>query len=249
MSDPIILQKRCVVVLGKSGAGKSTVANMLAGHDPISTDEPPFRVSKKVLASVTRKVDHRVIQFTRDNTTYQVTVIDTVGLFDTKAEGNDIIFDKMEEYFRDYIDGINLVLFVFKKGRFTTEEEEVFSFLRKKFDKEISPLSALAVTGFELDDADARREFVEEFRSDPTTKEVASRMKKGIYPVGFPPLQRMDSRLQEFHKPSMLKDKETLMDVIIRSGDTQLTKKLFKERLLPYLKHIYKTVSDSCTYL
>ena len=235
--------------MGKSGAGKSTVANMLVGYDPLSTYDPPFRVSEKVLASVTRKVSHELVEFMRGNILYRVTVIDTVGLFDTKAEGNDIIFEKMEEYFKDHIDGINLILFVFKKHRFTKEEQDVFTFIRSRFDKEISPISALAVTGCELDSAEAREEIVQEFRADQRTKKIASQMTKGIYPVGFPPLKKMDSRLQQVYKASMEEDRETLIDLIIRSGDAQLTRKLFKDKVMPVLQVIYKTMSDSCTLL
>ena len=235
--------------MGKSGAGKSTVANMLVGYDPLSTYDPPFRVSGKVLASVTREVSHEVVEFMRGNILYRMTVIDTVGLFDTKAEGNDIIFEKMEEYFKDHIDGINLILFVFKKHRFTKEEQDVFTFIRSRFDKEISPISALAVTGCELDSAEAREEIVQEFRADQRTKKIASQMTKGIYPVGFPPLKKMDSRLQQVYKASMEEDRETLIDLIIRSGDAQLTRKLFKDKVMPVLQVIYKTMSDSCTLL
>ena len=54
--------------MGKSGAGKSTVANMLVGHDPMSPYEPPFGVSQQVLQSVTREVKHEVYTFTQGNT-------------------------------------------------------------------------------------------------------------------------------------------------------------------------------------
>lgn len=246
MSGVTLVRTRCVVLMGKSGAGKSTVANMLVGHDPMSED-PPFGVSNKVLASVTREVSHEMIEFYHGNILYRVTVIDTVGLFDTEAEGNDIIFKKIEEYFKQHIDGINLILFVFKKNRFTKEEREVFSFIRNKFDQEISPISALAVTACEQDDADARKDFVEEFRSDPTSRDIARQMQKGIYPVGFPPLQKMKPALLPVYKESMDEDRETLMNLIIQSKDARLTRTLFEEKVKPVIQLVY--LRKACTIL
>ena len=249
MSSVSIIENRCVVLIGKSGAGKSTVANMLAGHNPMSQD-PPFKVSNKVLVSVTREVSHKMIEFSEGNIVYRVTVIDTVGLFDTEAEGNDIIFEKIEEYFKEYIDGINLILFVFKKNRFTKEEREVFSFIRSKFDQEISPISALAVTACEQDDADAREEFVEEFQSDPTTRDIARQMTRGIYPVGFPPLLKMKPALQAFYSDIMEEDRKTLMNVIIQSKKAHLTRRLFVEKVKPVIQVVYvEKESSSCTIL
>ena len=81
-----IARKRCVLLLGKGGAGKSTVANHLVGHDPLSPDKPPFRVQNKVLGSMTKEIKHETVEFMWENDLYRVTVIDTPGLFDTTAK-------------------------------------------------------------------------------------------------------------------------------------------------------------------
>ena len=85
----VIVEERCVVLLGKSGAGKSTVANMLVGHNPLSSYDPPFAVSTAVLQSVTRDISHITYEFKQDGILYRLKVIDTVGLFDTGAAGKD----------------------------------------------------------------------------------------------------------------------------------------------------------------
>ena len=74
-----IARNRCVVLLGNSGAGKSTVANHLVGHDPLSSDKPPFRVHDEVLASVTKEVEHN--KTLEENDLYRLTVVDTPGLY------------------------------------------------------------------------------------------------------------------------------------------------------------------------
>lgn len=245
-----IVRKRCVVLMGKSGAGKSTIANMLVGHDPMESD-PPFGVSQQVLQSVTRDVKHEVYTFTQGNILYEITVIDTVGLFDTRIEGQDPIFDKIEEYFKDRIEGINVILFVFKKGRLTAEEQEVFSFIRGRFDQEISPISALAVTGCEMDTPQARASLVKEFGRDDVTRRIASQMKKGIYPVGFPPVKDMMPALQRAYKEQMEKDRETLLHLIIQADKMHLTKKLFVEKVKPVIiKYVQvERPSSFCTIL
>ena len=244
-----IIRKRCVVLMGKSGAGKSTVANMLVGYDPMSSFDPPFGVSQQVLQSVTREVKHEVYEFTKENITYSITVIDTVGLFDTEIEGQDPIFDKIETYFKDYIDGINVVLFVFKKGRLTAEEQQVFSFIRERFVTEISPISALAVTGCENDSPEAREELVKEFGVNEATQQIAGQMELGIHPVGFPNIKTMMPAFQEAYKESIKNDQEMLMDLILKADKLHLTRKLFEEKVKPVIKYITVPVErDPDTY-
>ena len=215
--------------MGKSGAGKSTVANHLVGYDPLSDDDPSFGVSDVVLQSVTREVKDEMVEFKRGRILYRVTVIDTVGLFDTRISGQDPIFEKIETYLTDCIEGVNLILFVFKKGRFTAEEKEVFEYVRKKFTMEISPISALAVTNCENDNPQARAKLIQEFYDNVDTNPIANQMKMGILPVGFPPLKSLLPQLQVAYKDTMEQDQEALRDLIIRAEKPHLTSKLFEK--------------------
>ena len=245
MSTTTILKERCVVVLGKSGAGKSTVANQLADYDPTSPEDPPFKVSKQILQSVTRNVTHADRLFTRGNIQYKVTVIDTVGLFDTKALGHDVLFDKIEKYFKNHIKGVNVILFVFRQGRMTEEERKVFSFIESRLTKEFSPISALAITGCENLDDKAREELVNEFEGDQYTKRIANQMEKGIYPVGFPSVDTLRPVLQEAYKEQMAEDKKTLLDVIFRAEELHLTHEIFVEKVKPAAEEAYDTTQES----
>ena len=196
------MRNRFVLLLGRSGAGKSTVANHLVGHDPLSPDKPPFRVSN-VLGSATREVTHKTVEFMWENDLYRVTVVDTLGVFDTEFgdRPNDIIFEKIEEYIEETKLRIDLILFVFMRGRFTAEDKKMFSFFMTKFrknrgipgcPKEISSISALVITACENDGTisiTTREQLVQEF--EVYTREIADQMGMGIYPVGFPPLKRM----------------------------------------------------------
>ena len=208
------MRNRCVLLLGQCGVGKSTVADHLVGHDPLSPDKPPFRVYNGNLASMTREVKHELVEFMWENDLYRVTVVDTVGLFDTRAEGNDIIFEKFEEYIEKTKLRIDLILFVFRKGRFTAEEKAVFSFIMTKFRS--APAIAGVITGCENDGTTTREEFVQHFEDHPFTREIASQMGMGIYPVGFPPLSRLPPPLQQAYMPHMVQDRDMLRELIVR---------------------------------
>ena len=223
MSAPVI--RRCVVILGKSGAGKSTIANHLVGHDPLSSSEPPFQVPKEVSQSGPSEIKHKVVRLMQGNISYEITVVDTIGFFNTEITTTiDVILDKFKTYMKD-IDGINIALFVMKKGHFTHEEQSVFAFFNRYH--EISSFSALAITGCENDDTESQAEFVKELKVD-NIRHIAAQMKKGIYPVGFPPIDRMLPMLRNVYLPQMMEDRCTLQNLIIQADKFLSTKKLMQ---------------------
>ena len=113
----MLLQKRNVVVLGKSGASKSTVANNIIGQSA-------FKVGDS-LASVMQKATHTEVFLTASATQYNLKMVDTVGLFDMKIN-NKAIVDRVRTYFQKKVpEGVNLVLFVFRKGRYTPKDKEL----------------------------------------------------------------------------------------------------------------------------
>ena len=239
MSCQTEVRERCVVILGKSGAGKSSIANMLLGCDPMSQKEPWFAVSHKALDSLSDEVVLAETEFFRDDIKYKMTLIDTVGLFDARNQpkkDNETILEKLEEYFKDHIKGVNLILFVCKKGRFTQEEKDVFLLISRKFVSEICPISALVFTGCEADTPEVRKEFCDDFESNVYTKQIALQMKKGVHTVGFPPLNRMVPSLQPACKKQMEEDKEHLIDLIVECEKKHLTRKLFQEKVKPKLR-------------
>ena len=213
-----IVRERCVLLVGKSGAGKSTVANHLVGHDPLSPDEPPFGVS-----SVTTEVQHETVEFVWDSDLYRVTVVDTIGLFNI-IENPHLALGKSVQYINENKLRIDLILYVIQKGRFIQEEKDVFSFFMAKFrekhipgcPKDISPIFALVVTGCENDDTTSREQIVQAFKTHPNLREIASQMGMGIYPVGFPDLRTVHPLLQQAYKEGMMQDRDTLRELIVR---------------------------------
>lgn len=158
------VRNRCVLLLGKSGAGMSTVANHLVGHDPLSPDEPPFYVSPHPFKSSPVEVKHEVVEFVWENNLYRVTVVDTPGTFNTVYSHHDI-FSKIEKYIKQHNVRVDLILFVLTKSVFTPEVEGsfsyLFSFIRNRLCiQDFSPISALVIRGCQHDNTDeARKKF------------------------------------------------------------------------------------------
>lgn len=207
---------RCVVLIGKSGAGKSTIANQLVQH------EPPIKLPAM----------HEV-EFQWENDHYRLLVIDTVGFLPTK-EAIDYAFDKIEEYIITNIEKINLFLFVIKKGCFTVEDQEmftsIFSLIGKRLCNDFSPISALAITGCENDTSGIRKSRIREFKRNHSTQDIASQMGMGIYAVGFPDVKVLHPELQQHYKKDMLEDRDILRALIVQAKPERDVKVMMAQR-------------------
>ena len=227
------IQERCVVILGKTGAGKSTIANMLVGHDPMSQEDPPFALSENPFASPIGIVRGKKSEFRQGNTVYRMRVVDTPGLFNTFGKTKGDTFKELEEYFHDhFIVGANLILITLRKGVFTEEEKRTLSAITGRFTG-ICKISAIVITNCEQEQTVHSREMLcQNFKRDDVTKEIAGQMKKGIYTVGFPPVRLMKEPLfisnQEDLKKAMKDDTQRLIDLIMKCKDVELTKNLFQ---------------------
>lgn len=215
------IRYRNVVLIGKTGAGKSTVANKITGDDT-------FRVTG-TLDGVTASIAHCHVRFEHGGYDYDVKVVDTIGMFDHKAQEKDTIAE-IKKYFRHiFPDGINVIIFVFSKGRFTPEEMECFETMISIFHEDISPMAALVVTRCEGMKAESRRKYVEEFMSNESSQKIAAFMGKGILTVGFPDLREMEDDEREIVERKMKIDVASLRDLVCASGAQRLVKQLFKD--------------------
>ena len=214
--------KRNVLIVGKTGAGKSTIANIIIGKDE-------FKVQHSV-SSVTRKTKHAKVSIATEDCQYNIKIIDTVGLFDTGIKTNQATIDEIKQYFRDYIpEGISLILFVFKEGRFTPEERATFDFIIKNFDRDISDISALIVTNCDHKSERARKEYIDDIKSNDVTKSIADFVTKGIYAVGFPKLEDIDEEWRPMYEKKIDKDKKQLQDLVHGSSEMRLARELFDD--------------------
>ena len=133
-------------------------------------------------------------------------------------------------------DGLNLVLFVIKQGRFTAEEPKTFQFIIDNLKSKIEGASAMIITNCESKNKATRESIVKRFRDSPTTANYAEFMTKGIYTVGFPNLDEMDEDDVPKTKEKMEKDENTLHDLIAAASEKHLKEEIQSETLWAKIK-------------
>lgn len=225
----ISTKERNVIVVGKTGGGKSTVANMIL---ETKSKDPPFKISDSNVAdSATTEAQAAmgVLQTTGEHH-YSVKVVDTVGFFDTKGMSNKQVINDTKQFIKDQVPiGLNLVLFIYKNGRWTRDEQETFNFITKHFKEEVSAISALIVTGCDGFSDTQKQAIIDEFKD--SKPDIANFMQKGIYPVGFPDLSKLKESLREPYKADMKADQETLRALIYSCDELKLRREILGETI------------------
>lgn len=205
--DQDTLEERRVLIIGKRGSGKATIANHIVGMNI-------FEVSKSVEGLTRTNKRHRYrYHRTQIKQSYCIQLVDTIGLSD-KPRHQEMV-DVIKEFLTKHCqDGIHLVLFVFKNARFTREDREPINFLLDTFGQEISPISALVVTCCEGLEESSRQELCDDFRTGDSTRQVVQRMGMGVCSVGFPNLDTVKAELIETYEAGMKADEKMLRNLV-----------------------------------
>lgn len=231
------IERRNVLVVGKSGAGKSTVCNQLL-NIPDAFTVKEYHDDDKADPSCC----HKESKIKAEKKEYLFKVIDTIGYFDQNLSNKEIL-NKMKTYLQANLsEGLNLIIFVFRRGRFTKEEEEAFKILTTHFQDSIPQFSALVITNCDESDDEGRQRFVEEFKANKKSKPIAEFMKKGIYPVGFPDIQKMKPKLRDAYMEDIQTDRNVLLEVVKASSEECLRAEIFQPIF-------WETLQEKCTIL
>lgn len=213
-----ITYDRHIIVVGKLGSGKSTVGNHIMKSNVFPVKSGVESDTPKALCN-TGIINHEC-------SNYEVILIEAPGFCNTRNINNSIL-EGVKSTIKSYApNGLNLVLFVRKEGRFTEEEDVIFSSIIDNLRDRIEAISALVITCCENKNPTAREKVVETFRTASTTARYASFMKKGIYTVGFPDLSEMDEQEAIKMENRMKKDEEQLMDLIAQAATKSLREEM-----------------------
>ena len=178
MGDEISIENTVnIFILGKSGAGKTTILNQLLGKEK-------FKVAL-LAGSVTQHVQYGKVKLTRDNEVYHCTIIDGRGFDDTNLVGNLEIIEQFKTAMTRYTaspNTVNLLLVVSKD----IHDTYAFSLIKKNFTEKLSKVSVLILTHCDLYSEEERKKFIDSFEKHT---DLYKFMGKGMYTVGFPTLK------------------------------------------------------------
>uniref|UniRef100_G3Q5D0 AIG1-type G domain-containing protein n=1 Tax=Gasterosteus aculeatus aculeatus TaxID=481459 RepID=G3Q5D0_GASAC len=141
------LSEMRIVMLGKTGVGKSSVANTILGEDVFKIGHTVYPGTSEC-RSETRRVDGR-----------DVTLIDPPGLFDT-GRSEEKLEAEIVKCITECSPGPHAFIIVFKVEPFTVQEQEVINKIIEYFSEEAFKYATVLFThGNQLDEGETIEEY------------------------------------------------------------------------------------------
>ncbi|KAF2073446.1 hypothetical protein CYY_005231 [Polysphondylium violaceum] len=109
--------ERTILIIGKTGSGKSTIANVITSTNEFKEGE----------YGVSETKNFKCLNFIHNGVNYKV--IDSVGLGDTKLSERQVL-DQMAQACSAVTNGISQILYVFK-GKLSQDEIDAFNLIKK----------------------------------------------------------------------------------------------------------------------
>lgn len=118
-----MLETRTVLLIGRTGQGKSTLGNVLVGKTPDANGQGLFKESDALVSETT---DHAIANVVVNNINYRI--VDTIGIGDNRMDPKDVLL-RLARACAAVKDGIHQILFV-NGGRFSDAEIEAWDLIR-----------------------------------------------------------------------------------------------------------------------
>jgi hypothetical protein len=114
-------ERRTILLLGRTGNGKSTVANVISNTNNFAESE--------LGVSETRGIQEGIFRIRNED--MELHIVDTIGIGDTRFDERQVLV-KLAEATNAIRNGLNQIFFV-TSGRFTEEEVKAYNLLRTVF--------------------------------------------------------------------------------------------------------------------
>ncbi|XP_075948588.1 GTPase IMAP family member 7-like [Anarhichas minor] len=127
------VSNRRIVILGKTGVGKSSAANTIVGEELFKIGQTANSETSECQAE-TKSVNGR-----------DITLIDTPGLFDTDRTEEELK-SEIVKCITEFSPGLHAFLIVFKVDRFTEQEQAVITKINQYFSEEVFKYATVLFT-------------------------------------------------------------------------------------------------------
>ena len=235
LSVSTVEEQRNVLIIGRSGSGKSTIANAIANRKTFP-ESAIFSPGTKL------PIEQRKINIVDENdqqVKYKVKLLDTKGLFDASGWGNaekdhENIFQATKTHINSNRLNIHLALFVFEYSHGSIQEKDIKAFeaLFKFFSSDFSSVSALIITHCDRENVKTRTEIESDFKTNPKSVFISKFMKKGIVTVGLPSdLGKTNEGVKSYLEDQMRSDKKKLVTMVKEANEPLYYEKIWPPEL------------------
>jgi hypothetical protein len=214
-ADVTVTRTRTIVILGKVGMGKATIANKIAGTTVFPVLSP--------VESMVREPGQRekgcfqpsvpTTKLYRDSKLINLRFM----LFDTRSsDKNQTLFRReCEENLADK--GVNLIMFVLNEKTLTHEDTDLMDDVVKHLQKEkVAGSSVLVLTGCEQLGKEARQEYHKKLHESKLTKNIANFVSQELL-VGFPDEMTTSPLFMQQYQEAVEEDTQNLRDLVLKS--------------------------------
>ena len=240
------VEYRSIVILGKFGSGKATLANKLIGEEVFETNQGYNRTDlnrKRVFRGRKERFDFFVLLVDiHEGTISDEQVWSEVARhfeLPVKTSKQNAIDSYSRRGYQDNItsEGINLLLFVRERDSFSIDENKTFEKVCSSLSDEMKAQTAMVITHCEQDGKKGRQQYLEEMQQDCADLLRIANFGDRIYTVGFPKLETCDADFRDIFKDKMQKDEDMLMKLVERMTQLVLPHNFFQRTPAPKELH------------